>query len=161
MRKSHAKIFGLICLLICFLAGCFGGADDVRFARQAMALLVKGVYSVTDKIDWTNFKALEHDMGAEYQRLPNEKERDQYKKAFVEGFRLAFQDKGGTTSLFKNWKLYAGTNADGVSIVSTNTADKNYALLLFIKHEKGRRKLVEIKMVQVFDKELFYNKGQG
>ncbi len=160
MRVKQLKIFSLACLVVYFLAGC-SGADDMRFARRVMSLLVKGVYSAADMIDWPSFKALERGIGPEFQRLPNDAEKANYQKAFIEGFRLAFQDKGCRMSNFKNWQLYREAGADDISIVSTSTVDKSFALLFFIKHEKGRRKLTEIKMVRVFDEKLFYSKRQG
>lgn len=155
MRIKQIKIFGVVFLLSCFFSGC-SQTQDVQFARSIMTLLVKGVYSVTKMIDWPSLRMLERDIGAEYQRLSSDHEKEYYQKAFVEGFRLAFNDRGGSLKSFRNWRFYKNVSP-AISIVITNTPDKNYATLFFIKHENGQRKLAEMKMVKVVDQELFYS----
>lgn len=158
MRMRCLKIIGVVCLSVYLLAGC-SGADDIRFARGMMTLLIKGRYAVITMIDWPSLRIMERDLGSEYRRLPNAQEKQNYQRAFMEGFRLAFEERrGGEPGGFKDWRLYKAEDANGVSMVSTNTPDKNFALIFFIKHEKGQRRLVEIKMMRVFDQEAFYGK---
>ncbi|MFH1691001.1 MAG: hypothetical protein ABIC68_00305 [Candidatus Omnitrophota bacterium] len=156
MRTKQLKIIGLVFLLSCFFSGC-SQTQDVQFARSIMTLLAKGVYSVTKMIDWPSLRMLERDIGGEYQRLLNDQEKEYYEKAFVEGFRLAFADRGGSLKSFKDWHFYGSVEPD-LSVVSANTPDKKFALLFVIKHENGSRKLVEIKLMQVTDPELFFGK---
>lgn len=155
MSNRSFKIFGLVCLIACFFCGC-ADTDDVWFARSVMTRLTQGVYSVRKEIDWPSLKMLERDIGTEYNQLTTDETRGAYERAFVKGFELSFKEQGGSLKFFGGWRFYKHMDPD-TGIVLAGSKDKNIALLFFIKHANGKRKIVEIKALKIVDKNLFYN----
>lgn len=144
-----------LALWLMALAGCSSPADDVKFARRALTCLVRGWYMARPMLDWASLKMLEHDVAAEHERLPDAKEKAEYEKKFIDGFKEGFRSRNVRLSAFFDWRVYDASDP-GMTIVAANCFDKSKVFLFFVKHEKGKRKLVEVKALNVFDQEKFY-----
>lgn len=142
-----------------FMSACGGHQADVDFARRVTTSLVKGWYLARPMIDWPHLKMLEHDVGAEHERMPNAEEKAGYEKNFIDSFKEGFRSRGAKLSTFFNWRMYDASSPD-VTIVAANCFDKSKVFLFFIKHGRGGRKLVEVKALNVYDQEQFYAQEQ-
>ena len=141
------------------LWGC-GARDDVSFARQVMAGLVAGRYSVRAMIDWPNFKALDKDVGAEYSRLLNAQEKTSYERAFIDNFKKGFQQNKATINSFNNWRLFS--NSDPVrKIVAAGCVDRTNVLLFGINHTNKGMKFTQITALKVVDEAKFREVERG
>lgn len=149
-RKLNVFFLLSLFLAVGVLAGC-GAQDDVQFTRRLMDSLIKGRYSVRTMIDWPSLLVMEdRNVGAEYRALPDDKERTIYERAFIEAFKVAFREKGGRFKAFFDWRVFSAKHP-GVTIVAANCYDKRTLFLFGIKHEKGQRKLAEIKVLYITD----------
>lgn len=80
-------------------------AGDVSFARSAFISLAKGDTTAQDKIDWPVFTSLGEDVGAEYNAIPTEAEKADYRSKYVTGFSSSFRQTGGSVDAFTNWAV--------------------------------------------------------
>lgn len=137
------------------MAGCSSPADDVKFARRSLTYLVRGWYMARPMLDWQSLKMLEHDVAAEHERLPDAKEKAEYERKFIDGFKEGFKTRNVRLSAFFDWRVYDASDPT-TTIVAANCFDKGKVFLFFVKHEKGKRKLVEVKALNIYDQENFY-----
>lgn len=80
--------------------------SEVGFCREVLKGLAEGRSSVKQRIAWERLRALDVDVGATYQALPNEEERSKYRQAFVLSFSQGFRHAGGVPSGFVNWRVH-------------------------------------------------------
>ena len=120
--------------------------QDINFSRRAFAGLINGRQAVQEMIDWANFKAVGADAGKTYSALPDDKERADYQKAFIEQFSLGFRQTGGRFKSFINWRIYDKKGED--IIVAADHKDKDNQTILFTVSGYGRKKLEAIQWEQ-------------
>lgn len=140
---EYAALFVIIIVLI---AGFLQLKNqEINFCRNVFKGLVAGRVEVQKFIDWEHLKALDADVGANYTRLPDEKEKSNYKKAFIKNFSLGFQRAGGKLWAFKHWRLYNKTNE--VFSVAVDYPKYNKTLL-FIFSQGRNKKLIGLEWKQ-------------
>ena len=84
-----------------FMVGCEKAVlkTDTSFARATFISLAKGDTAVQNQIDMgTN-------VGAEYNLIPTEKEKQQFRLNFITEFASSFRQSGGSVDNFTNWKV--------------------------------------------------------
>ena len=79
--------------------------DDVTFCRRLLARLAFGDASAAGQIRWDRFQALDLDVGAVYRGLPNDTERRDYRRAFIQQFAQGFRAAGATPESFEGWRI--------------------------------------------------------
>lgn len=89
------------------LSSCKKAADatHLNFARETFTSLVKGESSVKPKIDWETLTSQGTNVGASYNLLPTEAEKQQFQTSFVTSFSSSFRDSGGSVDKFTNWRV--------------------------------------------------------
>lgn len=116
--------------------------QDTNFSRRIFAGLIKGNSSVQKLIDWPNFQAVGVDVGRSYSILSNDKEKADYRRAFIEKFGSGFRQTGAGLKSFINWRVNA-READSI-IVAADCKDKAQTIL-FTLSKDGRKKLAAIQ----------------
>ena len=79
--------------------------DDATFCRRLLTRLAFGDTSVAGQIRWDRFQALDLDVGAMYRGLPNDQERRDYRRAFIQQFAQGFRAAGATPESFEGWRV--------------------------------------------------------
>lgn len=120
----YGALLAIIFVGLAFIIG--HKKNDIDFCRDVFAGLIKGDYSVQQYIDWNNFKGLDTDVGTTYFQLPNEKERTAYRKAFIKGVSMGFQNGRVGLDKFTHWRVY--NKAKDKVIIATDFSKK---VLLF------------------------------
>jgi len=115
--------------------------NDIDFCRDVFAGLIKGDYSVQQYIDWNNFKGLDTDIGATYSQLPNDKEKEAYRRAFIKGVSVGFQRGGVGLDKFTHWRVY--NKAKDKVIIATDFSKK--VLLFEVPKGVGGRRLTSVQ----------------
>ncbi len=111
--------------------------QDLYFAQGVFTKLTKGDPAAIGDIDWPNFKAIGADVGAEYNRLPNDRERADYQKTFVKNFSRGFQFAGAKINLYKNWRVdYREAKVTAVAV--EDTVHRKTALFIITKDPKHK-----------------------
>lgn len=145
MKKENLQILGLIFIfgIIIFLILSFGiKKNDVDFCRDIFKGLIEGRESVQKFIDWGNLKAIGIDVGATYSKLPNAKEKADYRKSFIKSLSQGFNNAGGRFKAFSNWRVYKQDGAD--TLIAADYKDKAKTILFTLSgYEK--RKLTAIQ----------------
>ena len=116
--------------------------SDVAFCREVFRGLVEGKPSVQRRIDWEHLSALNVNVGATYTRLPNDQERADYRRTFIEHFSKGFRQVGGTTAGFRHWRVLA--RKDQKVVVAADYEAKQKTLLMSVP-ASGTRKLETIQ----------------
>lgn len=131
--------------------------EDTDFCRKVFNGLVKGSYGVQKFIDWEKLKAMKVDVGATYIQFTIEKQRSDYKKAFIKYLSLGFRQAGGKLNLFTNWRIYPVRKESPDRIELSNgvydkysdktvvAADYRGKIILFTISKYGKRKLIAIQ----------------
>lgn len=94
-----------VCMLP--LASCekTGSTGDATFARETFVSLAKGDTAVQSKIDWGTFTAMGQDVGGQYNAIPTETEKQEFRNLFVTQFATSFRQSGGSVDKFNNWRV--------------------------------------------------------
>ncbi len=143
MKKENLQLLGfaLILGIIIFLIFSFGiRKNDVDFCRGLFKSLIQGSQSAQKLIDWESLKAMGVDVGATYAKLPNAKEKTNYRKSFIKSLSQGFYNSGGQFRAFTNWRIYK--HAGPGAIVA---ADYKQKTILFTLSEGEKRKLTAIQ----------------
>jgi hypothetical protein len=98
---------------------------------------VSGRQSVQSRIDWERLKALEVDVGATYAALPDEKEREAYRQAFIERFSRGFGSTGAGLKDFAGWRVQE--RAEDRTVVAADYPKKRKVLLFELSALGGRK----------------------
>ncbi|MHB8579040.1 MAG: FISUMP domain-containing protein, partial [Ignavibacteriaceae bacterium] len=69
--------------------------EIINFAKDTFSELVNGNISVEDKIDWSSFVGNNINVGEFYSALPNETERNGFRKSFISSYSSSFKSSGG------------------------------------------------------------------
>lgn len=134
-------VLGLVAIAgLVFVARASQG--EVGFCREVLKGLAEGKPSVKGRIAWERLLALDVDVGATYQALPNEEERAKYRQAFVVSFSLGFRQQGGSVKAFQRWRVHErrGTHV----VVAADYPAKQKTLLMGIP-ASGPKKLETIQ----------------
>ena len=145
-QAQTSKWIGLLTLAIVAAALAMGvhrfQNGDVAFCRRAFTDLAKGRQSVQRRIDWEHFRALDTNIGVAYAALPNDRERADYRDAFVSQFAQGFQSSGSRAQTLSRWKVQE--RADGHTVVAGSDETGNLTLLFQIP-QAGRKRLEAIQ----------------
>ncbi|MDD5019647.1 MAG: hypothetical protein PHH75_04625 [Candidatus Omnitrophica bacterium] len=148
---ARLMVTGMVAVLV--LAGC-GRQDDVTLARQVVTDLTRGRYAVRKLIDWPNFVAFEKSIGEEYKSLPNNEEKQNYERAFIDSFKKGFREQKGSMNAFTGWRMFSQKDPN-LNVVAADLAGGKIVFFVAVKSERGKRKVVELKLMQVLDAQKF------
>ena len=126
---------------------------EVEFCRRVFAGLVNGDSRVCRLVDWDRFKALETDVGAVYRQLPNDTEKSQYQRTFVEHFSKSFRDTGGQFKSFANWRRE--DTLDGQVVVAADYPSKHSTLLFRVPASWWKKRLFAIQWKQSAERQVY------
>jgi hypothetical protein len=137
---QHGAVMAGIVLAIVF--GWRWTQRDVNFCRQAFRELAYGSRAAEDHIAWEQLNALGTDVALDYLRFSDEKERSDYRRAFVLAFAQAFKKTGGTVDAYVNWRVVDRT-PEQITVAADHHTKK--ATLLLVLPADGRRQLVGVQ----------------
>ena len=129
-----ALAVGAVTLIVCVLR--LGGRGDIAFCREVFTGLANGKTSVRSAIDWEHLNAINVDVGATYQQLPQGEDRSRYQEVFIQNFSAAFQRAGGRPSAFRRWRVSA--HQGGRTVVAADYPAKQKTLLFTVSTASGR-----------------------
>ena len=127
--------------------GSVGGSStqpvrgDDAFAREAVERLLDGDVSAEGAFDWENLKVPGADVGASYREMPDDENRRDFRKEFIEKFSESFKKSGASASDLKNWREQS-KNADRSTIVADTPSGKT--MVVSVSHANGQQKVSEI-----------------
>jgi hypothetical protein len=146
MRKEDKQIFlviGVIALAIFLIFSFMIRKNDVAFCRDVFNGLVKGrLLAVEKNIDWGTLKAMGVDVGQAYKKLPDAKEKKDYRKSFVANLSKGFKNAGGNFTDFTNWRTYKHEGLETMIMADYNKKGKK---ILFTIHGYENRKITAIE----------------
>lgn len=136
------------------LSGCAG--EDVAFARKTITSLANGRYAARGMIDWTLLNCQGTDIGAQYKALPDDAQRLDYERAFIDNFRMSFASNKGSGSLNNERWSMLGTKEDVGLVIARNMKNRKALILVAVKHKSFfQRKVIAIHAIQVADEQKF------
>lgn len=142
MQKENVKILaviGIIALAV-FLISSFGiRKDDITFCRWVFKSLTSGKLSVEKYIDWEKLKAMGVDVGATYTKLPNAREKKDYRKSFIRNLSKGFIKSGGKAEAFTNWRV---SQKEGLKAIIL--ADYKNGTIAFTIYGYEKRQIIAI-----------------
>jgi hypothetical protein len=145
---------GLLAVALC-VAGC-GPQQDVALARRVLILLVEGLYTARNLIDWEKFVAIGVPVGQQWSAYTGAQDRLSFQRSFIDAFHSGFLTEKGDTKSFINWRVMEATDKPvRMTRVAVDIKGKPLFLFLDIAHEKGKRKLVRIEAVKIVDEKAF------
>ena len=116
--------------------------SDVDFARDAVERLLNGDTTVEEAFAWETLKVPgAEDAGEAYSELPDEENRKEFRKGFIEKFSESFKGAGATVSDLKNWREHA---RDGETIVVAVDSKAEKPLLVTVVRRDGQQKVSEL-----------------
>jgi hypothetical protein len=145
VRQMKLRYILVLFLTVGLAAGCVFYPQEVEFARRVFTGLVRGRRVVAKYIDWHSLKATGVDVGATYNSLASEKERRDYRKAFIQNFSFSFRTSGGRLNWFKNWRIHSRDSRKITVAADAGTM----TLLLYISADPRQRKLLGIEWGKV------------
>ena len=93
-------------------------------------------------IDWDNFKAMGMDLGDIYKKLPNAREKADFRSTFIKSVSMNFRLARGRPAAFVNWQALQ-RQGDAV-IILAYYADKQDTIL-FAVSGYPKRKLISMQ----------------
>ena len=145
------KIAWMAIIVVALVVGLFFYINiqnqDINFSQRVFAGLVKGRHLVQKLIDWGNLKAVGVNVGQTYSNLPNDKERADYRQAFINSFSSGFRQAGGNFKSFVNWRLYNNPDCarDTNNIIVAADYKGKDKTILFTLSQDGRKRLTAIQ----------------
>jgi hypothetical protein len=116
---------------------------DADFAREAVEGLLAGDVAVASAFDWENLKVPGADAGAAYQEMPDDENREEFQKGFVEKFSESFKQSGASVSDLKNWREQSKQGETTVVAVDTTTGKTMH---VFVVRRDGRQLVSELSI---------------
>ena len=108
--RHRAVELGLLMVPVLAIVGWLRWSHrDVDFCRRLLSDLSRGRASVERQIAWEQFQAFEEDVGADYRRFPEGKERTDYRREFIRGFAMGFKREGARGGEFTGWRVMKRT----------------------------------------------------
>jgi hypothetical protein len=148
-KKQDSRILEYVFLLITILLVAYLAVQfknqDINFARSVFSGLVHGKSSTQKYIDWEHFTAGGFNIAEAYAKLPDDKEKKNYRNQFIRNFAIGFAQTGGRLNYFTRWSVYS---QDGlkVTVAAYNTAHKK--TLLFTINKAGKKKLIGLDILK-------------
>ena len=109
MNKETKQTLGIILISLAVIFIIFLRAkpkNDLELCRDIFWGFVEGRQSLQNYIDWEHLRALGLDVGATYRKLPNPKEKEDYRREFYKNFSVSFKRNAGRFEAFTNWRIY-------------------------------------------------------
>ena len=128
-------VAGVVCVFQPF------NRDEVGFCRRVFGALTTGSRYIQESIDWEHFQALGADVGAEYQRLPNDEERAKFQESFIVKCAQGFRQEKGRLDDFVNWRLQ---QRGPMALVAADYPSKQKTLLFQVS-TVGEKQLTAIQ----------------
>ena len=116
--------------------------SDVNFCRSVFSGLIRGSRSVEKSIAWEDFQALGMNVAVTYAQLPNDKERQNYREAFIKGSARGFRNAQLHIKEFIRWRIY--DNDDEKVVIAADYLRYN-KVILFTVSKAPARKLVSVQ----------------
>ncbi|HJR06746.1 MAG TPA: hypothetical protein VJ842_05780 [Pyrinomonadaceae bacterium] len=117
--------------------------DDVAFAKDAVEGLLDGDTSVADAFDWENLKVPGADAGDAYKDLPDDENRVEFQKGFIEKFSQSFKASGASVNDLTNWREQSKDGETTIVAVDTVTGK---TMRVFVVHSDGRQQVSELSI---------------
>jgi len=145
-KRSVGFFLGALAIVVALQLFIQGKAEDkdVKFCRNLFIQLVKGSADVAGFIDWEHFRALESDIGAEYIKLTDSKDKADYRNAFVKAFAVGFNYFNGRANIFTNWRVYSRN--DERIIIACEHARYHKTFLFTFSKSGQKKKLISLEM---------------
>lgn len=115
---------------------------EINFCKSVFSGLMQGRESIQKFIDWKNLKAMGVDAGRTYVDLADDRERENYRKAFIKNTASGFKQTKGRLNLFTNWRIY-DRDIDTVVIAADSKINKRVLLFIISKYPKARMAEIE------------------
>ena len=126
------------------VAGTRPAKADVVFAREAVEGLLGGdAEAVADAFDWENLKVPGADAGEAYREMPDDENRDEFRKGFIEKFSESFEQSGASVNDLKNWREQS--KEDGRTVVAVDTTTGK-TMRVFVVRRDGRQLVTELSI---------------
>ncbi len=144
MDKPTGALLGYGAMVILAVAGLAWAMravshDEAAWCRRVFAGLAAGRLYVQGDVNWERLKALGADVGEDYRALPNERERANFRRAFITRFASSFQGAKGRVQDFTGWRSQ-GRDDEGRLIVAVDYPAKQQTLLVTVS-ELGQRRV--------------------
>ncbi len=114
---------------------------DVVFAREAVEGLLGGDTNAADAFDWENLKVPGADAGAAYREMPDDENRAEFQKGFIEKFSESFKASGASTGDLRNWRE-AGREGERTVVAVDTTTGKTMRVI--VVRREGRQLVSEL-----------------
>ncbi len=141
MNFSRGRYGSILLGLLIVALAVFGWRmmhGEIYFARDVFAKLAKGRQSVEQDIAWEKFSSMEYNVGSAYIRLADEKERTEYRAAFITQFSQGFKVTGASVKNFVRWRIKE--RGPERTIVAADDRVQGQTML-FVVGTAGRRRL--------------------
>lgn len=115
--------------------------DDVVFAREAVEGLLAGDVGAAESFDWENLKVPGANAGEAYREMPDEENRVEFQKGFIEKFSESFKRSGASTDDLKNWREQSREGENTVVAVDTKTGK---TMRVSVVRREGRQFVSEL-----------------
>jgi len=115
--------------------------DDVAFAKDAVEGLLNGDASVADAFDWENLKVPGANAGEAYKDLPDEENRVEFQRGFIEKFSESFKASGASVNDLTNWREQSKEGETTIIAVDTVTGK---TMRVFVARRDGRQQVSEL-----------------
>ena len=114
--------------------------SDVEFAKDVFRRMAEGDPAVEPMLDWETLSMPGGDVGAEYNDIPDEENRAEFRRNFLKGFSTSFKASGGSAASASNWR--EESKADEGTQVATDSPVGN-TLVFTVVRKDGRQKISE------------------
>lgn len=111
------------------------------FAREAVEGLLNGDTAAADAFDWENLKVPGADAGSAYRELPDDENREAFRRGFIKKFSESFKASGASVGDLKNWREQGKEGETSVVAVDTKTGK---TMRVFVVQRDGRQQVSEL-----------------
>lgn len=115
--------------------------SDVEFAKDVFRRMAEGDPAVEPMLDWETLRMPGGDVASEYNEIPDEENRAEFRREFIKGFATSFKAAGGDAGSATNWR--EESKDDGGTQVATDSPTGN-TLVFTVVRKDGRQKLSEL-----------------
>lgn len=117
--------------------------DDVAFARDAVEGLLDGDASVADAFDWENLQVPGADAGAAYSEMPDDENRVEFQRGFIEKFSESFKASGASKDDLTKWRELSKEGETTIVAAETRTGK---TMRVFVVRRDGRQLVSELSI---------------
>ncbi|HEX7175197.1 MAG TPA: hypothetical protein VF240_07930 [Pyrinomonadaceae bacterium] len=115
--------------------------SDVEFAKDVFRRMAEGDPAVEPMLDWETLRMPGGDVAAEYNEIPGEANRAEFRKNFLKGFSTSFKASGGSAESAKNWRE---ESKDGDRTQVATDSPTGNTLVFTVVRKDGRQKISEL-----------------